>query len=526
MTKRTKRALVSSALALLLCFTMLLGTTYAWFTDSVVTTKNKIVAGNLDIELYSAFQPEDGVLDDADWNMVDSDSNIFMENTLWEPGHLEVAYLKVANAGTLALEWDLAINIFNEVEGTNVYNNPFKLSGFLKAELVELADATAYADRDIAKTVLDNVGYGLTEYTNGGVLLAGEEKYYALIVYMPEEVENEANYLKDTAVPTIDMGITLLATQTPYENDSFGPDYDEDAVYNATKVATVDELKAAIAEGGTIVLTEDMAVSGTTKSIEITEDTTIYLNGNTIDAKVVNNRLFTVKGSDVDFVIDAMGTENPFGSRTYGIVVVDSDAENVNVTINGGTYKGVTEEGSFVRVRDGAKDVTVTLNNVTYTDTNAVTDGYLNSWVSYVDTNEGDGVKLVVNGGTYTAACGFNLYGVDATFNEVTLNVEGAGMELAGAGEYVLNNCNITLDPGEYVYSVQGTGVAASYGATVYVNGGKITVTGDESDALAAYPSGGTVIATGVEIDAAKVATVYAPYAGKTTSVIVDGVAQ
>ena len=522
MTKRTKRALVSSALALLLCFTMLLGTTYAWFTDSVVTTKNKIVAGNLDIELYSAFQPEDGVLDDADWNMVDSDSNIFMEDTLWEPGHLEVAYLKVKNAGTLALEWDLAINIFNEVEGTNVYNNPFKLSDFLKAELVELADATAYADRDIAKTAITSDA-ALGEYTNGGVLLADEEKYYALIVYMPEEVDNTANYLKDTAIPVIDMGITLLATQTPYENDSFGPDYDEDAVYNATKVATVDELKAAVAEGGTIVLTEDLVVSGTTQPIVVTEDTTIYLNGNKLEAKTVNNRLFEIATEGVDLTIDAMNTVNPFGTRIYGIVNLAAGAKDVNVTFNGGTYTGITVDGAFVKVRPGAENINITMNNLTYTDTNELNaSGFGNSWVM---DDDGNNTTLTVNGGTYTAACGFTLYDTDATFNEVTLNVEGVGMELAGDGEYVLNNCNITLDPGAYVYTVDGFCVAASNDATVTVNGGKLTAA-DGYAALAALPTGGKIIANDVEIDAADAAIVYAPNAGKTTSIIIDGVAQ
>ena len=51
-TQKTKRALLASALSLIMCFTMLLGTTYAWFTDSVESGKNTIVAGNLDVELY------------------------------------------------------------------------------------------------------------------------------------------------------------------------------------------------------------------------------------------------------------------------------------------------------------------------------------------------------------------------------------------------------------------------------------------------------------------------------------------
>ncbi len=227
MSKRTKKALFSSVLILLLCFTILLGSTYAWFTDAVSTAQNKIVVGNLDIELH--FSRHSTTSAGFDWNMVDSNTNIFDDSALWEPGHVEIAYLWAKNAGTLALEFDLSIGIVNEQEGTNVFNETFWVSNHLKAGLIELTTVAPYISHDAAKTAIKDTAYGLTEYNDSDVLLAGESKVYALIVYMPEEVGNEANYLTGTTPPFIDLGLNLFATQTPHENDSFGPDYDADA---------------------------------------------------------------------------------------------------------------------------------------------------------------------------------------------------------------------------------------------------------------------------------------------------------
>ena len=108
--KSTKRALVTSAMALFLCFTMLLGTTFAWFTDSVTSANNIIKSGNLDIEL--------DYWNGTEWKDVKGASDI-LTNTLWEPGVTEIAYLRVANAGSLALKYQLGINIVSELGGIN-----------------------------------------------------------------------------------------------------------------------------------------------------------------------------------------------------------------------------------------------------------------------------------------------------------------------------------------------------------------------------------------------------------------------
>ena len=78
--KATKRALLSSALALFLCFAMLIGTTFAWFTDSVTSANNIITAGNLDIELKYAKIDGDTL---TDWDTVGGKDNIFDKNALW-----------------------------------------------------------------------------------------------------------------------------------------------------------------------------------------------------------------------------------------------------------------------------------------------------------------------------------------------------------------------------------------------------------------------------------------------------------
>ena len=99
--KTTKRALFSSVVALILCFSMLAGTTFAWFTDSVESGVNQIIAGNLDVELYNGL--------DANAPKVNTGTMLFDDVKLWEPGAVAYEILTVANEGTLALKYNLAV---------------------------------------------------------------------------------------------------------------------------------------------------------------------------------------------------------------------------------------------------------------------------------------------------------------------------------------------------------------------------------------------------------------------------------
>lgn len=229
-SKNTKRALYVSILSMLLCVAMLIGSTFAWFTDSVSTGLNQIVAGNLDVELEYA-KPDPGAdLTAQTWSSVQDKTDLFAADALWEPGHTEVVYLRVSNQGTLALDYKLLAYAAKETLGTNVNGDPFKLSEHLKFAVVDLdATKTAFASRDAAVAAVDD-SFALGTYPlAGNGVETGVSKYVALVVFMPTTVGNVANYLTGTAVPTVDLAIRLEATQAEFENDSFGNDYDADA---------------------------------------------------------------------------------------------------------------------------------------------------------------------------------------------------------------------------------------------------------------------------------------------------------
>ena len=233
-TKTTKRSLLMSALVLIVCVTMLIGSTFAWFTDSVTSGRNKIVAGNLDVELE--------YLNGNSWEKVTTTTNVFEKDTLWEPGHTEVVYLKVSNLGTLALKYNLGINVVNEIESISVEGNVIRLSDYIMFGAIDNVD-TPYADRDTARANVTEANALSTGYTKSGSIEAGAaSQYVALVVYMPETVGNEANYKTGEVVPQIDLGINLMATQYTSESDSFDNQYDANAKYDGVPAARVTTL--------------------------------------------------------------------------------------------------------------------------------------------------------------------------------------------------------------------------------------------------------------------------------------------
>ena len=99
--KSTRRSLIASGLSLAVSCALLLGSTFAWFTDSVVNGNNRIAAGNLDVDLLYKTG--------GTYASVQEDTNLFKENALWEPGYAEAINLKVENLGSLALEYRLSV---------------------------------------------------------------------------------------------------------------------------------------------------------------------------------------------------------------------------------------------------------------------------------------------------------------------------------------------------------------------------------------------------------------------------------
>ena len=226
----TKRALLTSVLALVLSLAMLAGTTFAWFTDTASTGVNRIVSGNLDVGLQYWGVGENG---QKTWLTAENSEDLFDENALWEPGYTQIVYLKVKNNGNLALTYAMQITPVHETVGVNVDGEEFKLSDYIKFGWTTFtADengAPVALDREAAQTgVGDGAQLGKTLHRQAEQPMeAGAEELVALVAWMPENVGNEANY--STVQPTIELSLKVLATQAAVESDSFDNAYDGDA---------------------------------------------------------------------------------------------------------------------------------------------------------------------------------------------------------------------------------------------------------------------------------------------------------
>lgn len=227
----TKRALLTSVLALVLSLAMLAGTTFAWFTDTASTGVNRIVSGNLDVGLQYWGVGEDG---QKTWLTAENSEELFDKNALWEPGYTQIVYLKVKNDGNLALTYAMQITPVHETVGINVDGEQFKLSDYIKfgwRTFTVDGDGTPVAlGREAAQTgVGESAQLGTTLHRQAAEPMeAGAEELVALVAWMPENVGNEANY--STVQPTIELSLKVLATQAAVESDSFDTTYDEDAV--------------------------------------------------------------------------------------------------------------------------------------------------------------------------------------------------------------------------------------------------------------------------------------------------------
>ena len=216
--RSTRRALLTSLLSLLLCVAMLMGTTYAWFTDSVTSAGNKIMAGNLDVKLYYYdgtdyvdISSSDKPLFGADGLAAAADGS----STLWEPNKTQVVYLAIENAGSLALKYKVALNV------TDVTKDLTNVLRYTITPDAKGAALTAWDDTNAKSVALGSQIVSGTEAEPYVPMQPGDMHYFALSVHMLAEAGNE--YMNGTA--TFDL--TVLATQLASEEDSFGKEYDD-----------------------------------------------------------------------------------------------------------------------------------------------------------------------------------------------------------------------------------------------------------------------------------------------------------
>lgn len=226
--RNTKKSMLLSLLSLLLCCSMLIGTTYAWFTDSVSSANNKIVAGNLDVDVFYG--------DPAQEQSIEGISTLFSDVEKWEPGAVAYENLTVANLGSLALKYKMNINFSNAnyiQDGTEQYSLPQVLQVGLVPGGIE--DGLT-RDETVAKVA---AWYPMEDYAWERSLDADtlDETMGVVIWWDPVGENNNWNVANGKVTSDgkdhlhVDLGVTLVATQYTEEEDSFDNTYDESAEY-------------------------------------------------------------------------------------------------------------------------------------------------------------------------------------------------------------------------------------------------------------------------------------------------------
>ena len=460
-SKSTKRALLSSALAILMCVAMLIGTTFAWFTDTASTAVNKIVSGNLDIELQ---------MKDNDGNWVNAEGKtlpflvegkIPAEGTqiLWEPGcTYYVPQIRVLNKGNLAVKFEYIPEALG-VTG--------KLAEVLELVLPE-------TDGNIEPEVL-KPGEASPEWSFG--------------YHMLESAGNE--YQNATATG---ICVTVVATQATYEKDSFGNQYDKDAEYPIS-VTTGDELQAIVSNATApvnIVLTNSITTNNFV--IPADKDVTLDLNGRTVtnagSHTILNKGHLTLTDSSADKsgqIISLKGNTAALRNGDNAVCVVEGgtisrDGANGNTWHVVENFGKMTFNGGKVVLKNG-NGFAIT-NGWNYFDPGASTTHAVMEINALELDTDSSGIKncrygdLTVNDVTVTST------GYWALSNDyLGTAVINGGTLTSNSFKAVSNGAAMTVNGGTFD-GTEGLFVQ-SYATSTVLNGG--TFTNMNVDALSSY---------------------------------------
>ena len=183
------------------------GASLAWFVDTDEEVKNVFHFAEFKLEVSHR-------LEDGTWEKIEQDTQIFDDEALYEPGYTQVVYLKIENKGTIPFDFKTAVSVTDYTLATNVFGQSFQLQDYLKFGLTtadteeELFEkvATRNLAKELAVMPLSNYSTETASLDANGTI------YMALIVRMPEDVTNVANYRGDV-IPRVELGLIVTATQ-------------------------------------------------------------------------------------------------------------------------------------------------------------------------------------------------------------------------------------------------------------------------------------------------------------------------
>lgn len=209
------KTIISSIVAIVLCFATLIGSTYAWFTDSVTSSNNKIVAGTLKIDL-ELLDKQNG------WVSLKNNNQPIFEYAKWEPGYTDVKILKVENEGTLALKWKAKFVAVNQLSAIADVIDVFVCPSQTELSYPNNSNLDGYTKVGTVRQFINTI-----EQTTYGTLLENEVAYLGLALKMQESAGNEYQGLDLSGA----FDIVIVATQATQEEDGFSDQYDNGAQY-------------------------------------------------------------------------------------------------------------------------------------------------------------------------------------------------------------------------------------------------------------------------------------------------------
>ena len=402
--KSKKSALLMSFTSLLICFAMLVGSTFAWFTDTATTGVNQIVSGNLDLEVYHKTSGTSIELEKIN-GLTNLFDNVEGSPIRWEPGAKAEETFVIKNEGNLALKYCFAVSYANATKTP---------AGKTLADALTVSTATGEdnfdenrGERKAANTAFE--GTQLADFSHAEYLLPGEYREIKMTIqWVPSANDNDFNVAGGLSV---DLGINVLATQYTYEKDSFNNEYDKNAEYDkgdtppadATKVATAADLKNAIAnaeDGSYILLTNDIAL---TSALAVGKAITLDLNGKKLSSSNKN----TIKlngGANLTVKDTAEGGKiaNSYSDRADA-TTVDLYGANTKFTLLSGTVESNEKDDLQTLAISNSKKKACTVEIAGGTVT--VAEGHQNSR-AIVASN---GMTVNISGGAVAGG----LYGLD-----------------------------------------------------------------------------------------------------------------
>ena len=392
----TKRALTTGALAVLACIAMLIGTTFAWFTDTASTAVNRIQSGKLDVslEMFDKTANKWVSAKKKTLNFIKADDT---EEVLWEPGATyALPELRIVNRGNLALKYRIVIA---GAKDANPDNNKDDL------KLLDVIDWTY--------SVTGNGGKAVAALDTERHLAAktGDADIFDTLTIKGKMQTTAGNDYQDLCIDGI--AITVYATQDTVESDSYNNQYDKFAAYAPSgkmyTVSNYEEAKSAFAAGGGIVVNgyiegdatkttaEDRLVIKYPSEVEL--KATVHIPGSleaTANWAVFYINADTTINSSTNGGILCMNKLHPAeGEYVGGPYVAHINGEGIVVTVNNGLYYG---GGTTFNVEKG----TLIVNGGFFQATPDCDTNDYRYTLNCIDENYKNGTaNIIVKGGTF-----------------------------------------------------------------------------------------------------------------------------